>query len=31
MERSKWMYKFKRMEVEYLVKVKTFVVVAKKH
>lgn len=31
MERSKWMYELKRMELEYVLEVKKFVIVAKKH
>jgi hypothetical protein len=31
MERTKWMYESNRMELEYMVEVKKFVAVAKKH
>jgi hypothetical protein len=31
MERSKWMYELKRMELEYVLEVRKFVIVAKKH
>jgi hypothetical protein len=30
-ERSKWMYELKRMELEYVLEVKKFVIIAKKH
>ena len=31
MERLKWMYRLKRMELKYVVEVKTFLVIVKKH